>query len=250
MWMFFFFLQKIMWMFVIIRFWWYAFRWSLIAGRLPGRTDNEVRIHWETYLEKKLMKMGIDPTNHRLYHHTNYTSRRYINASYKKHETDIISDQSSSVSESCNMTLLPVSSTKFSKDNATAGHNWLPDLNIGLVPMKTVTSLPVCSLQEPSESSNHGSTSQETLLLFRWRNVLWDQGKLLVKVFVHIFTYTYHLIIKWFLKNLIPSWTGWFASDSLINYSLNQMSGFFWCGTIGISKPLITRDRFNKAVRY
>ncbi|CAN6934860.1 hypothetical protein Bca4012_101594 [Brassica carinata] len=142
-------------------------RWSLIAGRLPGRTDNEVRIHWETYLEKKLMKMGIDPTNHRLYHHTNYTSRRYINASYKKHETDIISDQSSSVSESCNMTLLPVSSTKFSEDNASAGHNWLPDLNIGLVPMKTVTSLPVCSLQEPSESSNHGSTSQETLLLFR-----------------------------------------------------------------------------------
>ncbi|XP_013590312.1 PREDICTED: myb-related protein 308 [Brassica oleracea var. oleracea] len=142
-------------------------RWSLIAGRLPGRTDNEVRIHWETCVEKKLMKMGIDPTNHRLYHHTNYTSRRYINASYKKHETDIISDQSSSVSESCNMTLLPVSSTKFSEDNASAGHNWLPDLNIGLVPMKTVTSLPVCSLQEPSESSNHGSTSQETLLLFR-----------------------------------------------------------------------------------
>ncbi|KAF8098680.1 hypothetical protein N665_0261s0045 [Sinapis alba] len=144
-------------------------RWSLIAGRLPGRTDNEVRIHWEAYLKNKLMKMGIDPTNHRLYHHTNYTSRRYINASYnKEHETDIISDQSSSVSESCDVTLLPVSSSNCSEENANPGHSRLPDLNIGLIPMKTVTtSLPVCSHQEPSESSNHLSTSQETLLLFQ-----------------------------------------------------------------------------------
>ncbi|CAH8308493.1 unnamed protein product [Eruca vesicaria subsp. sativa] len=130
-------------------------RWSLIAGRLPGRTDNEVRIHWETYLEKKLVKMGIDPTNHRLYRHTNSISRRFINASRKQHETDVVSDQSSSVSESCNMTLLPVTSTNCSEDNASARHIQLPDLNIGLAPMKT------------SESSNYGSTSQETLVLFR-----------------------------------------------------------------------------------
>nr|ABF50789.1 putative MYB [Isatis tinctoria] len=143
-------------------------RWSLIAGRLPGRTDNEVRIHWETYLKKKLMKMGIDPTNHRLYHHTNYISRRFLNSSYKEHDqTDIISDQSSSVSESCDMTLLPVSSTNCSGDSASAGHSRLPDLNIGLIPVKTVTSLPVRCLQESSESSSYGSTSQETLLLFQ-----------------------------------------------------------------------------------
>ncbi|XP_042496929.1 transcription factor MYB1-like [Macadamia integrifolia] len=29
-------------------------RWSLIAGRLPGRTDNEVKNYWNTYLSKKL----------------------------------------------------------------------------------------------------------------------------------------------------------------------------------------------------
>ncbi|THG20152.1 hypothetical protein TEA_002388 [Camellia sinensis var. sinensis] len=28
--------------------------WSLIAGRVPGRTDNQVKNHWNTHLSKKL----------------------------------------------------------------------------------------------------------------------------------------------------------------------------------------------------
>ncbi|GKB73812.1 Myb-related protein 308-like protein [Tanacetum coccineum] len=43
-------------------------RWSLIAGRLPGRTDNEIKSYWNSHLKKKLVKMGIDPNNHRLPH--------------------------------------------------------------------------------------------------------------------------------------------------------------------------------------
>jgi myb proto-oncogene protein len=38
----------------------------LIAGRLPGRTDNEVKNYWNSHLKKKLINMGIDPNNHRL----------------------------------------------------------------------------------------------------------------------------------------------------------------------------------------
>ncbi|CAN6451698.1 unnamed protein product [Victoria cruziana] len=41
-------------------------RWSLIAGRLPGRTDNEIKNYWNSHLRKKLISMGIDPTNHKI----------------------------------------------------------------------------------------------------------------------------------------------------------------------------------------
>ncbi|XP_051149517.1 transcription factor MYB123-like [Andrographis paniculata] len=35
-------------------------RWSLIAGRLPGRTDNEIKNYWNTHLLKKLRTAGIE----------------------------------------------------------------------------------------------------------------------------------------------------------------------------------------------
>ncbi|KAE8676973.1 Transcription factor MYB3 [Hibiscus syriacus] len=39
-------------------------KWSAIAARLPGRTDNEVKNYWNTNIKKKLLRMGIDPVTH------------------------------------------------------------------------------------------------------------------------------------------------------------------------------------------
>ncbi|XP_059444789.1 transcription factor MYB80-like [Corylus avellana] len=44
-------------------------RWSLIAAQLPGRTDNDVKNHWNTKLKKKLSGMGIDPVTHKPFSH-------------------------------------------------------------------------------------------------------------------------------------------------------------------------------------
>lgn len=40
-------------------------RWALIAGRIPGRTDNEIKNYWNTHLSKKLISQGIDPRTHK-----------------------------------------------------------------------------------------------------------------------------------------------------------------------------------------
>ncbi|KAJ1692921.1 hypothetical protein LUZ63_009619 [Rhynchospora breviuscula] len=40
-------------------------KWSSIATRLPGRTDNEIKNYWNTHLRKRLLSMGIDPVTHR-----------------------------------------------------------------------------------------------------------------------------------------------------------------------------------------
>jgi len=42
-------------------------KWSLIAGRLPGRTDNEIKNYWNSHLQRKLISMGIDPLTHRAF---------------------------------------------------------------------------------------------------------------------------------------------------------------------------------------
>ena len=40
-------------------------RWSLIAGRLPGRTDNEIKNYWNTHLSKRLRSQGTNPNTHK-----------------------------------------------------------------------------------------------------------------------------------------------------------------------------------------
>ncbi|KQK06100.1 myb-related protein Zm38 [Brachypodium distachyon] len=40
-------------------------KWSLIAGQLPGRTDNEIKNYWNTHIKRKLLSRGMNPRTHR-----------------------------------------------------------------------------------------------------------------------------------------------------------------------------------------
>ncbi|KAH0649184.1 hypothetical protein KY290_033208 [Solanum tuberosum] len=40
-------------------------RWSLIAGRISGRTDNDIKNYWNTSLLKKLKAQGNEPRKHK-----------------------------------------------------------------------------------------------------------------------------------------------------------------------------------------
>ncbi|KAL7184361.1 hypothetical protein ACSBR2_026502 [Camellia fascicularis] len=39
-------------------------KWSLIAARMPRRTDNEIKNYWNTHIKRKLLIRGIDPQTH------------------------------------------------------------------------------------------------------------------------------------------------------------------------------------------
>ncbi|XP_076946604.1 myb-related protein 315-like [Bidens hawaiensis] len=40
-------------------------RWSKIASHFPGRTDNEIKNHWNTRIKKKLKLLGVDPNTYK-----------------------------------------------------------------------------------------------------------------------------------------------------------------------------------------
>ncbi|XP_042411739.1 myb-related protein 308-like [Zingiber officinale] len=39
-------------------------KWSVIASRFPGRTDNEIKNYWNTHIKRKLVARGLHPQTH------------------------------------------------------------------------------------------------------------------------------------------------------------------------------------------
>ncbi|KAI3972995.1 hypothetical protein MKX01_019653 [Papaver californicum] len=76
-------------------------KWSLIAGRLPGRTDNEIKNYWNTHIKRKLLSRGLDPQTHRQINNTAGTITNNNNISSSGSCTDqpeiIISNGTSSI---------------------------------------------------------------------------------------------------------------------------------------------------------
>lgn len=88
-------------------------RWSKIAAQFPGRTDNEIKNHWNTRIKKKMKFLGLDPrTHHPINQHHNLdptikiengesTSSQNTSNTYKikDEKTDIINDITPSIED-------------------------------------------------------------------------------------------------------------------------------------------------------
>ncbi|CAI9766476.1 unnamed protein product [Fraxinus pennsylvanica] len=64
-------------------------KWSLIAARLPGRTDNEIKNYWNTHIKRKLLNRGIDPQTHRPLNSTTKTPKPDAEISISNQENNL-----------------------------------------------------------------------------------------------------------------------------------------------------------------
>ncbi|WOL02857.1 hypothetical protein Cni_G11576 [Canna indica] len=136
-------------------------RWSLIAGRLPGRTDNEVKNYWNSpHLRKKLKSMGVDPDNHRVTHNTAFRrSQSSNNNTATGSTTDGVAN--SNVNEQrVELRWAPLDSFNAEENNPNDDNVGLPDdLNLDLT-----IAVPSCTqLVEKSQGSNNDFTEAKTM---------------------------------------------------------------------------------------
>ncbi|KAI4373553.1 hypothetical protein MLD38_011669 [Melastoma candidum] len=124
-------------------------RWSIIAGQLPGRTDNDVKNYWNTKLKKKLMAVGLVPhLNHR-HSYTRKPSSQSLFSSHASYQSSNTLYQSS---------VLPSSF-------ANSFHSLSPLYMTGTTPPSTLdfaSVVPNFSNEKPSSSS---VTTDNSLLM-------------------------------------------------------------------------------------
>ncbi|KAK4779856.1 hypothetical protein SAY87_015962 [Trapa incisa] len=142
-------------------------RWSLIAGRLPGRTDNEVKNYWNSHLRRKLLKMGIDPSNHRPNHSVNPPPTAQITRNVSSEAT------SSSLKERAPSAAIPQIDQDSNKERGDERDvpKEVPDLNLELT-MSFQSPSQARAEGEPEPTVHHTAGGSQgapypTLLLFR-----------------------------------------------------------------------------------
>ncbi|XP_030521703.1 transcription factor MYB35-like [Rhodamnia argentea] len=160
-------------------------RWSIIAQQLPGRTDNDVKNHWNTKLRKKLKEMGIDPVTHKPF---SQVLRDYGNIGGTPRESRIgSSDQPQAFSDLNTRQMPPKVASRTETDTARDNHSL--DLLAQLHTIKLVTEASTCSAHgertfmpsdtsssPPTSSSSAGSAAPQSF--FSWSDFLIEDAAL------------------------------------------------------------------------
>ncbi|GLJ48265.1 hypothetical protein SUGI_1018930 [Cryptomeria japonica] len=131
-------------------------RWSLIAGRVPGRTDNEIKKYWKSRLSKKLRHNVIHETpNH--YKASSSPSDHLQLHSYEKDLIDSESLYGYSSLPDCKMDYLD--SQKHSHEG---DHLKVRDFNISQVTDSQIdpSSHVACAFQRPPHTSVEDSSTR------------------------------------------------------------------------------------------
>lgn len=76
-------------------------RWSKIAAHFPGRTDNEIKNHWNTRIKKRLKLLGVDPVTHMPL--TMDQQKELVSDDNKKQRNQLLIHPLTSSSKGCDM---------------------------------------------------------------------------------------------------------------------------------------------------
>ncbi|CAN8305746.1 unnamed protein product [Cochlearia groenlandica] len=68
-------------------------KWSQIAARLPGRTDNEIKNLWNSSIKKRLKQRGIDPNTHKPISEVDWFSDKRSSNDHKSPSSSSVTNQ-------------------------------------------------------------------------------------------------------------------------------------------------------------
>ncbi|CAA7043212.1 unnamed protein product [Microthlaspi erraticum] len=141
-------------------------KWSAIANRLPGRTDNEIKNHWNTHIKKRLVKKGIDPLTHKSLLDGAGKSSDYPETEPDKSSVDHVEDdhKKSTIKKSSGSPSARFLNRVANRFGKRINHNALSDIIGSGGPLTSHTTPTRASECEKSTSSSSTPTSSNLLV--------------------------------------------------------------------------------------